>query len=355
MQASAKRLTTGTLALLSITMLFLPSAHATDYALQFNGFTRARIPNDPSLEFSNPPVFTIEMWMRNDGCVDCHLLGKRAGCGSTFDFYQFVVLAPTPTWVWGGTGGCSGGSGPLPSGWAHVAVAADGDSIRFYVNGELTSTTECTFHLQSASDLRIGISGACAGFVGQIDDVRIWQVTRTRDEIASWYRCRLDADSPGLVGYWTFDEVQNDQHVLDLSPSGNDGTLGETDNVEGSDAVRVLATHPVEEPCAAGIPGESTPPSAIGTLHFVSTQPNPFSTSVKIAYEMPTAGAMNLRIYDASGHLARTLVHETETQGLHYAVWNGTNDAGQAVASGHYFGRIDLGGWHAATEILRLH
>jgi hypothetical protein len=336
-------------------MLFHPSAHATDYALQFNGFTRARIPNDPSLEFSNPPVGTIEMWMRNDCCVDCHLLGKRAGCGSTFDFYQFVVLSKNPDWVYGGWGlGCSDGSRPLPPGWVHVAIACDGDSTRFYVNGELTSAADCQGHLQSASDLRIGISGDCAGFVGQIDDVRIWQVARTRDQIASWYRCRLDADSPGLVGYWTFDEVQNDQHVLDLSPSGNDGTLGETDNVESSDAVRVLATHPIEEPCTAGIPGESTPPSVTGSLHFVSIQPNPFWTSVKIAYEMPTAGAMNLRIYDATGHLARTLVHETETKGLHYAVWDGKNDAGHAVASGLYFGRIDVAGWHAATEILRL-
>src|SRR6187431_2459190 len=92
--------------------LLAPPARATDYALHFNGVTRARIPDDPSLEFGNPPIGTIEMWMNNGGCVDCHLMGKRAGCGSTFDFYQFVILSQNPDWVYGGWGlGCSLGSG----------------------------------------------------------------------------------------------------------------------------------------------------------------------------------------------------------------------------------------------------
>jgi len=52
---------------------------------------------------------------------------------------------------------------------------------------------------------------------------------------------------------------------------------------------------------------------------------------------------VKLRIYDVNGRLVRTLVDRDQPAGPHVAVWNGTDDAGRGVASGHYYARIDAG------------
>ena len=44
----------------------------------------------------------------------------------------------------------------------------------------------------------------------------------------------VDASSPGLVGYWNFDEGGG-QFVTDLSAAGNDGFLGESPEPDSAD------------------------------------------------------------------------------------------------------------------------
>ena len=44
----------------------------------------------------------------------------------------------------------------------------------------------------------------------------------------------VDAKSPGLVGYWNFDEGVG-QLVTDLSAAGNGGFLGESDQPDSAD------------------------------------------------------------------------------------------------------------------------
>ena len=56
--------------------------------------------------------------------------------------------------------------------------------------------------------LDIGRKGAATGqyWRGAIDDVRIWNVIRTGDQIAAAYRQELTGPQPGLVANWKFDE-----------------------------------------------------------------------------------------------------------------------------------------------------
>jgi hypothetical protein len=43
-------------------------------------------------------------------------------------------------------------------------------------------------------------------FVGQIDEVRAWNVVRTATDIMGTMHKPLTGTEPGLVGYWRFDE-----------------------------------------------------------------------------------------------------------------------------------------------------
>ncbi len=80
---------------------------------------------------------------------------------------------------------------------------------------------------------------------------------------------------------------------------------------------------------------------------FVNSGPNPANPQAKLLYVLPQSGGSNygvkLRIYDVNGRLVRKLVDGNQVAGPHVAIWNGTDDAGRGVASGHYYARIDAG------------
>ncbi|MCP4707905.1 MAG: T9SS type A sorting domain-containing protein, partial [Planctomycetes bacterium] len=70
-------------------------------------------------------------------------------------------------------------------------------------------------------------------------------------------------------------------------------------------------------------------------------RPNPFNPSTTIQYEIPAAGPVSLRIYNASGQLIRTLVDAEQAAGPYQVVWDAKNNRGRTVASGVYFYRLE--------------
>jgi hypothetical protein len=84
----------------------------------------------------------------------------------------------------------------------------------------------------------------------------------------------------------------------------------------------------------------STPQSAaavVKVMHLFQNQPNPFFPETRIAFELPRAGSVELRVYGADGRLIRTLLKEQRPAGRHTVSWDGRDDAGGTVAGGVYF------------------
>jgi hypothetical protein len=75
-----------------------------------------------------------------------------------------------------------------------------------------------------------------------------------------------------------------------------------------------------------------------GVLGMTLSQnyPNPFNPSTEIAFSIEQAGFVDLAIYDLAGRQVATLYHGPIEAGDHTEIWNGQDDAGNAVASGHY-------------------
>ncbi|MBN2013082.1 T9SS type A sorting domain-containing protein [candidate division KSB1 bacterium] len=70
--------------------------------------------------------------------------------------------------------------------------------------------------------------------------------------------------------------------------------------------------------------------------------PNPFNPSTEISYVLGSRANVTLNIYNALGQRIATLVQDKVQQaGTHTITWNGTNDAGQIVAAGLYFYRLE--------------
>ena len=115
--------------------------------------------------------------------------------------------------------------------WSHVAFSFDNGQIKTYVNGQLIYKYDRIGTIGDANtnqnELRIGnrqgdrISDY---FEGEIDEVRVWNTTRTQAEIQTNLSQKLTGTEQGLVGYWNFEESTGDK-VNDLTANNNQGTL----------------------------------------------------------------------------------------------------------------------------------
>lgn len=99
----------------------------------------------------------------------------------------------------------------------HVAMVYDGTSLKFYRNGFLMSQTAVTGNLfQNNLRTRIGwldFNAPNENFIGYINEVRIWNVARTQNQLqASMFSTLASpATQAGLLGYYTFDNLLNKQ------------------------------------------------------------------------------------------------------------------------------------------------
>jgi len=93
--------------------------------------------------------------------------------------------------------------------WTHVAITFDGvNAMTSYVNGVQSDATTIVPNI-TGQDLRIGnISQPADGeyYDGQVDDVRIWNVARTAQEIVDDYATPLSGQENGLLVYLPFSE-----------------------------------------------------------------------------------------------------------------------------------------------------
>jgi hypothetical protein len=70
--------------------------------------------------------------------------------------------------------------------------------------------------------------------------------------------------------------------------------------------------------------------------------PNPMVASSTLDFELESAGRASVRVFDVSGRLVRTLTDGEMRSGRHSAIWDGRSNAGQAVANGVYFYRVEV-------------
>ncbi|UCE19817.1 MAG: VCBS repeat-containing protein [Gemmatimonadota bacterium] len=123
--------------------------------------------------------------------------------------------------------------------WQHVAVTYDGlNEIRMYIDGipqPLTSTTLPSGPIldNSTENLYIG-NDAFGGFnfEGTIDEVRIWSIVRSAEEINATMRTCLTGEEPGLVANWRMNEGCGGT-ITDCSINRHDGSVSGTAWIQG--------------------------------------------------------------------------------------------------------------------------
>jgi signal transduction histidine kinase/CheY-like chemotaxis protein/ligand-binding sensor domain-containing protein len=113
--------------------------------------------------------------------------------------------------------------------WCHIAVAVGSEKTRLYWDGiEVASSlnTNSFSALPLGSPFFLGKWNDSEGktFSGDLDEVRVWKVARTQEQIGQAMWSKLTGREPALAGYWNFDDVENGI-VEDLSPGAHPGRL----------------------------------------------------------------------------------------------------------------------------------
>lgn len=93
-------------------------------------------------------------------------------------------------------------------------------------------------------------------------------------------------------------------------------------------------------------------PNDMPILRVRSLAPNPTTGSVRLEYELSRSSGVQVRIYDVTGRLVRTLVDSPQAAGVYPAVWDGRNDNGSEASSGAYFVRIQAGTFRHTEKLV---
>lgn len=228
------------------------------HALKFDGAGDfVLVANHPSLEPKSE--ITIEMWARLDGPQSkyARLLRKSADMGAGYiltadqgdgkmqirlDDGNTTIRALDPARHTERAGV-----------WHHFAAVYDQSRVSLYIDGKLVDQKphEPKNLMHSNADLYIGCGMVGREFFkGLIDEVRLWDVARSAEQIRENMGQNVAADSPGLIGYWKFDEGDGNA-AHDSSVNQNHGTLKSTGSgmfrSDTSSQRNIIANQPLVE------------------------------------------------------------------------------------------------------------
>lgn len=199
-------------------------------ALNFGGTSSLRVAETPALNPVNQ--ITLEAWLNKVTTgAERSIIAKD----SAFGFIQYE-LALTQGDSLKFTVNTSTGfyqvfsSILVPNGFTHVAATFSPNNIRLYINGRVVrdEAIPTSTILPFNTNVFIGNNNQSAKpLLGQLDEVRIWNVERSADQIRSNMHTRLaNASSANLVAYYRFDEGTGNTFATDASGNCHTGLFG---------------------------------------------------------------------------------------------------------------------------------
>jgi len=196
-----------------------------------------QIPDNSLWDFGTGDL-TVELWA-NWSAISTNSTYMEIGYWGNSILIRQNSSSSFYLYFWGSSYGYS--LSPTLGEWFHLTVRRYSGQLEVFINGvQLGSTINSTHNIQISNVVRIGSSVHAGGqyFNGNMDEVRIWNIARTDEEIQSKMNSNLTGSETGLIGYWNFNEANPWE---DLSGNGNDGTAN-------GDVTVVESTAPVIAP-----------------------------------------------------------------------------------------------------------
>jgi hypothetical protein len=190
--------------------------------------------------FKPDTAITIEAWIKPTSQTQyAQIVGNlwdnvsdESGYGLTLDGTSGIYFAiETASSIGEAFDYFSSGANTIPlNEWTHVAATYDGTTRRIYINGnEVQSSTSQSGNIvyPFPNNVRVGQyhdDDEDYYYQGEIDEVRLWAVARTTEEIREDMHNTVDEGSTnGMIGYWQFNDGSGT--ILVDQMGDNKGTL----------------------------------------------------------------------------------------------------------------------------------
>jgi hypothetical protein len=204
------------------------------YALSLDGVNDyVSVPHNASL---NAYPLTISAWVKTsrnaavaDGVISKYI--DASANGYSLFLYNGRVrgyyFRNSANYVWDGSLGLDGGV-IADGAWHHVAFLVDAAGGRLLVDGVVRATLPWT-GIPGATTSTVGFQIGrywtySTAFLGQIDEVSVWNMALTTAQIQAKMHQRLTGSEANLAAYWPF-ERSGAYAATDESNHGNFGTL----------------------------------------------------------------------------------------------------------------------------------
>lgn len=168
-------------------------AGKTDRAAGFDGVDdRIEVADRPAFHFSTQ--MTAAAWVKPTSAAGVRTIVNKWYTMDAYALYvadgkySFSVALPGGTW-----GATHEVSAPAVAGvWSHVAGVYDGTSLSLYIDGALVASKQISSQVQALQDsarpIVIGNHPSWNGFAGQIDEVRLYDVSLSAAQVKSLTR-----------------------------------------------------------------------------------------------------------------------------------------------------------------------
>ena len=90
------------------------------------------------------------------------------------------------------------------------------------------------------------------------------------------------------------------------------------------------------------------------SIELFQNYPNPFNPTTIIPYSIDRTTEVKISVFNLLGQKVRTLFSGVQVQGFYRIQWNGRDDSGNAVPSGIYFYRLDVGEFSQTKKMILL-
>ena len=194
----------------------------------------------------------------------------------------------------------------------------------------------CNFPKRDSADLRVinevktGNAPYGATYVPEGDHLRTGMkgIIDSQIDVGGWpvlnsLPAPLDSDHDGMPDNWENTHGLNPNDSSDARMIGSDGYTMIEEYINS-----IIFSNPTSVKNIISIPEK-----------FVVEQnyPNPFNPTTQIAYSIPEAGNVTIKIYNITGQMVKVLYNGYENKGNYNINWNGTGENGSSLASGIYF------------------
>lgn len=191
----------------------------TDNALNFDGVDDfVNIPDNSALDLLT--AYTIEAWVKPASNVGAQVIigkiedvntGNAADLAYALRYNNGVLIAE----IGNGSGAKSITTNNLVvNKWQHIAMVYNGSnsgSLSLYIDGVQQGSTLSTGYTSLknvTTSLKFGSYGTFFNqyYKGLLDNVKIWNTTKTQSEISAGMHAELSGNETGLVAYYNFNQ-----------------------------------------------------------------------------------------------------------------------------------------------------